>query len=210
MHKLYIPRESEDESPGESTAAAKILFRLSNAMGFDLNWEWMEENPEGEFLRRADVLAVVSEYLQQDDTEVLGVDQIRRLAQSHAAKKQPQEALAAIRRLAAEILGKPIDSFATFENAESEHFDPHQLSRTIENILMRHDPPPCTVCGKHPTVAYDPAENDGQGITSLRHTCGGETWYGAPVDWKARCAENLLRKAFLGLRLRDIKKSAVP
>jgi len=114
MAKLYIPKEEETALPDNRNAAAvaHIYFRLVNALGYDLIGEWMEEYPDGKYLHRRDVLAVISEYLQQESEERLGIDQIRRLAQSRVARESPQEALAAIRRLAAEILGGHPDDFS--------------------------------------------------------------------------------------------------
>jgi len=49
----------------ENEIVQRIWFEIVNAQRWDLHWEQMDENKDGEYLLRDDVLAVIERHLTQ-------------------------------------------------------------------------------------------------------------------------------------------------
>jgi hypothetical protein len=52
----------------EDPTVARIHYELSNAQRYDIEWEWIAENDEGEYLERDEVLKIVAEHLMPSPT----------------------------------------------------------------------------------------------------------------------------------------------
>jgi hypothetical protein len=48
----------------ENPVVARIWFEITNMQRWDLHWEWMEENKEGEYLERDAVLKIIESHLK--------------------------------------------------------------------------------------------------------------------------------------------------
>ncbi|MHC4705365.1 MAG: hypothetical protein ACYTFQ_32870 [Planctomycetota bacterium] len=51
----------------ENQAVARLWFEIKNMPRFDIEWEWISEQEDGEYLDRSEVLKLIEKFLGKDN-----------------------------------------------------------------------------------------------------------------------------------------------
>jgi hypothetical protein len=67
VRNALAAKEDNVRPDKENPMAARIWYELNNMKRYDIHWEWIEEIPDGEYLKREDVLKLVESYIGRNE-----------------------------------------------------------------------------------------------------------------------------------------------